>query len=55
MRVLSNPIEVNGYLIPKGTHVMSSNYVLGHDPRNYADPEKLGLDQTEIFAGEIYP
>ena len=40
VRILSNPIEVNGYLIPKGSQVLQSNYVIAHDPRNFTDPEK---------------
>ena len=40
VRILSNPIEVNGYLIPKGSQVLQSNYVIGHDPRNFTEPEK---------------
>ena len=40
-RILSNPIEVDGYLIPKGTTVLQASLVIGHDPRNYPEPERF--------------
>ena len=40
VRILSNPIAVDGYLIPKGQKVFQSQYVIGHDPRNFTDPER---------------
>jgi cytochrome P450 len=36
---------IGGYLVPKGTVVLVSQYLLHHDPRFFADPERFDPDR----------
>ncbi len=42
--------EIGGYMIPKGSDVVISQYVNHHDPRYFPDPERLDPDR---WNGEV--
>lgn len=37
--------EIGGYLIPRGSQVIVSQYLTHHDPRYYSDPERFDPDR----------
>ena len=38
-------VTIGGYLVPKGTVVLVSQFLLHHDPRFFADPERFDPDR----------
>lgn len=40
-------VEIGGYLIPKGSDVMLSQYAIQRDPRWYPDPDRFDPDRWE--------
>jgi cytochrome P450 len=47
MRAVADDVTVNGHMIPKGTQVVISPFVMQHDSRYYPDPEAF---EPENFA-----
>ena len=44
-RQATTSVMIGEYLIPKGLDVLMSQYVLHHDPRYFAEPEKFNPDR----------
>ena len=54
-RTALNDCEIGGYLIPKGSQVLMSQYVMHHDPRYFPDPERFDPERWTPAARDARP
>lgn len=54
-RTAVSDCEVGGYVIPRGSQVLMSQYVMHHDPRYFPDPERFDPERWTKAAREARP
>ena len=54
-RTTLNDCEIGGYVIPKGSQVLMSQYVMHHDPRYFPDPERFDPERWTQPARDSRP
>ncbi|XP_046841639.1 cholesterol 24-hydroxylase-like isoform X2 [Xenia sp. Carnegie-2017] len=62
IRVTPNNVKLNKYVIPKGTTISSSPYVMGRHPQHWANPEgfqperwRCTNDEGQVSTGVYFP
>lgn len=62
IRVTPNNVKLNKYVIPKGTTISSSPYVMGRHPQHWANPEgfrperwQCTNDEGQVSTGVYFP
>jgi len=54
-RTALNDCEIGGYVIPKGSQVLMSQYVMHHDPRYFPDPERFDPERWTVERRDSRP
>jgi len=54
-RTALNDCEIGGYVIPKGSQVLMSQYVMHHDARYFPDPERFDPERWTQAARDSRP
>ncbi len=54
-RTVLNDCEIGGYLVPKGSQVLMSQYVMHRDPRYFPDPERFDPQRWTQAARDARP
>jgi cytochrome P450 len=54
-RTAVNDCEIGGYVVPKGSQVLMSQYVMHHDPRFFPDPERFDPERWTKEARDVRP
>lgn len=54
-RTARNDFEIGGYVIPKGSQVLMSQYVMHHDPRYFPEPERFDPERWTQPARDSRP
>ena len=50
-----NDLEIGGYVVPKKSLVLMSQYVMHHDPRYFAEPQRFDPERWSPEARETRP
>jgi cytochrome P450 len=54
-RMALNDFEIGGYVVPKNSLVLMSQYIMHHDPRYFADPSRFDPERWTPEAREARP
>jgi len=54
-RTALNDSEIGGYVVPKGSQVLMSQYVMHHDPRYFPEPERFDPERWTKEARDARP